>query len=80
MVLSKYLGLDFQGHNWFLDAEQGFLVIGAVVVWGAIPSVAITHYAALTQVPKELEESVMAHLLGPLLPDPRALAKVAKTH
>ncbi|MER6911607.1 sugar ABC transporter permease [Streptomyces sp. NPDC000594] len=57
MVLTKYLGLDFQGHNWWLDYKQGFLIIGAVVVWGAIPFVAITLYAALTQVPKELEEA-----------------------
>ncbi|MEO3975841.1 sugar ABC transporter permease [Streptomyces sp. CAU 1734] len=57
MVLTKYLGLDFQGHNWWLDYKQGFVIIGAVVVWGAIPFVAITLYAALTQVPKELEEA-----------------------
>jgi N,N'-diacetylchitobiose transport system permease protein len=64
MVLTKYLGLDFQGHNWFLDARQGFLVIGAVVVWGAIPFVAITLYAALTQVPKELEEAAAIDGVG----------------
>ncbi|MDQ0940868.1 carbohydrate ABC transporter permease [Streptomyces sp. V1I1] len=64
MVLTKYLGLDFQGHNWFLDAKQGFLVIGAVVVWGAIPFVAITLYAALTQVPKELEEAAAIDGVG----------------
>ncbi|MET9519728.1 sugar ABC transporter permease [Streptomyces sp. NPDC002994] len=57
MVLSKYLGLDFQGHNWFLDSTQGFTIIGAVVVWGAVPFVTITLYAALTQVPQELEEA-----------------------
>ncbi|MFC8870710.1 carbohydrate ABC transporter permease [Streptomyces sp. NPDC057148] len=57
MVLTEYLGLDFQGHNWFLDPKQGFIVIGAVVVWGAVPFVAVTLYAALTQVPAELEEA-----------------------
>ncbi|MEV7421510.1 sugar ABC transporter permease [Streptomyces sp. NPDC091212] len=57
MVLTKYLGMDAQGHNWFLDPKQGFVIIGAVVVWGAIPFVAVTLYAALTQVPKELEEA-----------------------
>lgn len=57
MVLTKYLGVDAQGHNWFLDPTQGFLIIGAVVVWGAIPFVAVTLYAALTQVPRELEEA-----------------------
>ncbi|MDQ1008369.1 N,N'-diacetylchitobiose transport system permease protein [Streptomyces sp. V4I23] len=64
MVLSKYLGLDFQGHNWFLDHKQGFLVIGAVVVWGAVPFVAITLYAALTQVPRELEEAASIDGVG----------------
>ncbi|MFE2496412.1 carbohydrate ABC transporter permease [Streptomyces scopuliridis] len=57
MVLTKYLGIDAQGHNWFLDPKQGFVIIGAVVVWGAIPFVAVTLYAALTQVPRELEEA-----------------------
>ncbi len=57
MVLTKYLGIDAQGHNWFLDPKQGFVIIGAVVVWGAVPFVAVTLYAALTQVPKELEEA-----------------------
>ncbi len=57
MVLTEYLGLDFQGHNWWLDPKQGFLMIGAVVVWGAVPFVAVTLYAAFTQVPSELEEA-----------------------
>ncbi|MFJ9678765.1 carbohydrate ABC transporter permease [Streptomyces sp. NPDC101194] len=57
MVLTKYLGIDAQGHNWFLDPKQGFVIIGAVVVWGAVPFVSVTLYAALTQVPKELEEA-----------------------
>ncbi|MCG7524351.1 sugar ABC transporter permease [Streptomyces sp. OfavH-34-F] len=57
MVLTKYLGIDAQGHNWFLDPKQGFVIIGAVVVWGAIPFVTVTLYAALTQVPQELEEA-----------------------
>ncbi|MGW1023026.1 carbohydrate ABC transporter permease [Streptomyces sp. NPDC002577] len=57
MVLTKYVGLDFRGHNWWLDPKQGFVMIGAVVVWGAVPFVAVTLYAALTQVPRELEEA-----------------------
>lgn len=56
-TLSKIPGVDFQGHNWFLDTAQGFSVVGAVVIWGAIPFVVVTLYAALTQVPKELEEA-----------------------
>lgn len=66
MVLTKYLGLDFRGHNWWLDPKQGFLIIAAVVIWGAIPFVTITLYAALTQVPRELEEAAALDGAGAL--------------
>jgi N,N'-diacetylchitobiose transport system permease protein len=56
-LLSKLPGVDFSRHNWFLDPVQGFAVIVAVVVWGAIPFIAISLHSALTQVPKELEEA-----------------------
>ncbi|MDG4857514.1 sugar ABC transporter permease [Streptomyces sp. T-3] len=56
-LIAKVVGEDFLGHNWFLDPWQGFAVITALVVWGAIPFVVITLYAALTQVPRELEEA-----------------------
>jgi N,N'-diacetylchitobiose transport system permease protein len=36
---------------------EGFVVIAAIVVWGAIPFVAITIYAGLTQVSAELVEA-----------------------
>ncbi|NJP66727.1 carbohydrate ABC transporter permease [Streptomyces spiramenti] len=62
ILLSKLPGVDFRGHNWFMETWQGFAVVAAVVVWGAVPFVAVTLYAALTQVPKELEEA--AHLDG----------------
>jgi N,N'-diacetylchitobiose transport system permease protein len=52
------LGLDyFDHHDWFVNPLEGFLVIGAIVVWGAIPFVAITLYAGLTQVPRDLVEA-----------------------
>ena len=52
------LGLDyFDHHDWFVNPWEGFAVIGAIVVWGAIPFVAITVYAGLTQVPRELVEA-----------------------
>ncbi|MFI6942276.1 carbohydrate ABC transporter permease [Streptomyces sp. NPDC050418] len=56
-LIAKVAGEDFLGHNWFLNPWQGFAVITALVVWGAIPFVSITLYAALTQVPAELEEA-----------------------
>jgi N,N'-diacetylchitobiose transport system permease protein len=55
-VLSR-LGLPFDNHNWFENPVQGFAVIAALVVWGAIPFVAISLYAGLTQVPGELEDA-----------------------
>jgi N,N'-diacetylchitobiose transport system permease protein len=52
------LGLEyFDHHDWFVSPWEGFAVIGAIVVWGAIPFVAITVYAGLTQVPRELVEA-----------------------
>jgi N,N'-diacetylchitobiose transport system permease protein len=48
---------DFRHHNWFDSPWQGFAVITACVVWGAIPFVAITLYAGLTQLPRELAEA-----------------------
>lgn len=51
------LGFDFAQRNWFTNSISGFSIIGAIVVWGAIPFVTISIYAALTQVPKEILES-----------------------
>lgn len=51
------LGFDFDQRNWFTNSISGFSIIGAIVVWGAIPFVTISIYAALTQVPKEILES-----------------------
>ena len=56
--LLTYLHLgDFNHHDWFANAWTGWGIITLLVVWGAIPFVAITVYAALTQVPKELVEA-----------------------
>ena len=48
---------DFLNKDWFADPKTGFAVITAIVVWGAIPFVAITIYAGLSQVPTELVEA-----------------------
>lgn len=56
-LLTRLPGVDFTRHHWFTDSVQGFGVIAAMVVWQAIPFVAITLYAGLTQVPKELIEA-----------------------
>jgi len=48
---------NFIHHNWFESPLQGFTVITVIVVWGAIPFVAITLFAALTQVPDDVIEA-----------------------
>jgi N,N'-diacetylchitobiose transport system permease protein len=58
--------VDYAQHDWFVSPWQGFAVIGAVIVWGAIPFVAITVYAGLTQVPRELVEAASIDGAGPL--------------
>jgi N,N'-diacetylchitobiose transport system permease protein len=56
-VLSAlHLG-DFQQHDWFANPVSGLGVITALIVWGAIPFVAITLYAGLSQVPRDLLEA-----------------------
>src|SRR5438270_1114903 len=52
----NYVGHRGQ-HDWFANSIEGFGVITALIVWGAIPFVAITLYAGLTQVPGELLEA-----------------------
>lgn len=57
-VLVNGFGLDeyFQ-HSWLIEPLSFFLVAGVIIVWGAIPFVAFTLYAGLTQVPDEVLEA-----------------------
>src|SRR6185312_15843507 len=48
---------NYLHHNWFENPLQGFTVITVIVVWGAIPFLALMLYAGLTQVPRELIEA-----------------------
>jgi N,N'-diacetylchitobiose transport system permease protein len=57
---------NFIHHDWFVNPLQGFAVITAIVVWGAIPFVAITVYAGLTQVPGDLVEAASIDGAGPV--------------
>jgi N,N'-diacetylchitobiose transport system permease protein len=43
--------------NWFSEPLTGWLVITAIVVWGALPFVVISLHAALTSVSNELVEA-----------------------
>jgi N,N'-diacetylchitobiose transport system permease protein len=56
--LLTHLGAgNYIHHNWFENPIQGFTVITVIVVWGAIPFLALMLYAGLTQVPRELVEA-----------------------
>jgi len=56
-LLTKIGAGNYIHHNWFENPWQGFTVITVVVVWGAIPFLALTLHAGLTQVPRELIEA-----------------------
>jgi N,N'-diacetylchitobiose transport system permease protein len=51
-----HIGNYFQ-HNWFTSPFSDLAMVTSIVVWGALPFVAITLYAALSQVPHELMEA-----------------------
>ena len=56
-LLSQLPGVDMEGHDWFADPHQGLAVITVVVVWGAIPLIAISLHAGITQIPREVLEA-----------------------
>ena len=56
---------NYVNHDWFENPTTGLAIIMGVVVWGAIPFVAITVYAGLTQVPRELVEAASIDGSGP---------------
>jgi N,N'-diacetylchitobiose transport system permease protein len=56
-ILSRGFGLPFAGHSWLIEPGSFFLVATVIIVWGAVPFVAFTVYAGLTQVPDEVMEA-----------------------
>jgi len=56
-TLTKLNVGDFNHHDWFANPWSGWGVIISLIVWGAIPFVAITLYAGLTQVSRDLVEA-----------------------
>jgi N,N'-diacetylchitobiose transport system permease protein len=54
-VVNWLLGMP--RHNWYVNNVTGFSVAVAVVIWGAVPLIAISSYAALGQVSRELIEA-----------------------
>ena len=57
-ALVNWFGLtQFAGHSWLIDPLSFFFVATIIIVWGAVPFVAFTVYAGLTQVPDEVLEA-----------------------
>jgi N,N'-diacetylchitobiose transport system permease protein len=48
---------DFFHHDWYASTFSQLGIVTALIVWGALPFVVVTVYAALAQVPGELIEA-----------------------
>jgi N,N'-diacetylchitobiose transport system permease protein len=55
--LTAITGDRWFGHSWLLNPWSFFLILTCIVVWGAVPFVAFTLYAGLTQIPEEVMEA-----------------------
>jgi N,N'-diacetylchitobiose transport system permease protein len=51
-----HVGNYFQ-HNWYASTLSQYGMVTSLIVWGGLPFVVITAYAALSQVPQELVEA-----------------------
>ena len=59
-IVSYVLGALHLGnsqHDWYATTFSQLSLVTALIVWGALPFVAITLYAGLTQVPTEIVEA-----------------------
>jgi N,N'-diacetylchitobiose transport system permease protein len=56
ILTELHIGNFFQ-HNWYETPFWQLTMVTTLIVWGALPFVAITVYAALSQVPHELVEA-----------------------
>jgi N,N'-diacetylchitobiose transport system permease protein len=56
-VLTQLRLGDFFHHDWYASTFSQLGIVTALIVWGALPFVVVTVYAALAQVPGELVEA-----------------------
>lgn len=56
ILTELHVGNYFQ-HNWYTTPLSQLTMVTTLIVWGALPFVVITVYAALSQVPRELVEA-----------------------
>ena len=64
-LLDKLPGVHMQGHDWFADPHQGLAVVTMVVIWGALPLLAISLHAGITQIPGEILDAARVDGAGP---------------
>jgi N,N'-diacetylchitobiose transport system permease protein len=64
-LLNLLPGVSMQGHDWFADPHSGLAVVTAVVVWGAVPLLAISLHAGISQVPRDVLEAARVDGAGP---------------
>jgi N,N'-diacetylchitobiose transport system permease protein len=56
---------DFFQHDWYASPLSQLSMVTLLIVWGAIPFVAVATYAGLAQVPRELVEAAQMDGAGP---------------
>ena len=56
-VLTHLTGTNWMGHSWLIQPLSFFGVAAIIITWGAIPFVAFSVYAGLSQVPDEVLEA-----------------------
>jgi N,N'-diacetylchitobiose transport system permease protein len=61
----KLPGVSMQGHDWFASPVEGLAVVTIVVVWGALPLLAISLHAGITQIPRDVVEAAHCDGAGP---------------
>lgn len=56
---------DFFQHDWYASPFSQLAMVTLLIVWGAVPFVTVSVYAALAQVPRELVEAAEVDGAGP---------------
>jgi N,N'-diacetylchitobiose transport system permease protein len=64
-VLTKLHVGDYSQHEWYSSTFSQLAMVTLLIVWGALPFVAITLYAGLAQVPGVLLEAAAVDGAGP---------------
>jgi N,N'-diacetylchitobiose transport system permease protein len=58
-LITEITGVDFIGHSWLSNPLSFFAVATVIITWQSVPFVALTIYAGLTQIPKEMVEAAL---------------------